>query len=238
MTDHAQDQPVEGAISPSRVRAIRANALGIGLATGAYGISFGAIAVASGMTAWQAQALSLGMFTGASQFALVGVLGAGGGVVAAVITAWLLGARNGLYGLHMAPLLRPRSWRRVLAAQWTIDESTGMGMAHQDTPAGGRLAFWATGAAVYVLWNLGTLLGAVGASALDDPARFGLDAAIPAGFLALLWPRLKDRTAWLVAAGAAVIALALTPLTRPGIPVLASAVVAVAAGMLMTRRHP
>lgn len=237
MTDHAPEQPVEGALAPSRARAIRANALGIGLATGAYGISFGAIAVASGMNPWQAQALSLGMFTGASQFALVGVLGAGGGAVAAVLTAWLLGARNGLYGLNMAPLLRPRSWRRLLAAQWTIDESTGMGIAHQETPAAGRLAFWATGAAVYVLWNLGTLLGAIGASALDDPARFGLDAAIPAGFMALLWPRLKDRTAWAVAAGAAVIALALTPLTRPGVPVLASAAVAVVAGLLVGRHR-
>jgi predicted branched-subunit amino acid permease len=236
VTDPERTPPVERALSASAAREIRANALGIGLATGAYGISFGAIAVASGMTPWQAQALSLGMFTGASQFALVGVLGAGGGAVAAVITAWLLGARNGLYGLHMAPILRPRAWRRLVAAQWTIDESTGMGMAHQDVPGGGRLGFWATGAAVYVLWNLGTLLGAVGASALDDPARYGLDAAIPAGFMALLWPRLKDRTGWAVALGAAVIALALTPVSRPGIPVLASGAAAIAAGILMTRR--
>lgn len=231
------DEPAgEQQLSSSRSRSIRANAVGIGLATGAYAISFGAISVASGLSVWQTQVLSLGMFTGASQFAMVGILGAGGGALAAVLTAWLLGARNGLYGLSMAPILQPRSWRRLLAAQWTIDESTAMGLTHQDSPAASRLGFWSTGASIYLLWNLGTLLGALGASSLDDPARFGLDAAIPAGFIALLWPRLRDRTAWLVAAGAAVVALALTPIARPGIPVLASALVAVLAGLVISRR--
>lgn len=231
-----QDPPAEPDLTRDRARSIRANALGIGLATGAYAISFGAIAVASGLSAWQTQVLSLAMFTGASQFALVGILGTGGGVLAAVITAWLLGARNGLYGLTMAPMLHVRSWRKLLAAQWTIDESTAMGLANQDSPRASRLAFWSTGLSIYVLWNLGTLLGALGASSLDDPARFGLDAAIPAGFIALLWPRLRDRSAWMVAAGAAAVALALTPIAPPGVPVLASASVALAFGLAMARK--
>lgn len=234
---HTRPRP-SGELTATRVRSIRANALGIGLATAAYAISFGAIAVASGLDPWQTQVLSLVMFTGASQFALVGILGAGGGVLAAVVTAWLLGARNGLYGLHMAPVLGARSWRRLLAAHWTIDESTAMGIANEDHPRANRMAFWWTGASIYVLWNLGTLLGAVGASSLQDPERFGLDAAIPAGFIALLWPRLKDRTAWAIAASAAVVALALTPVTQAGVPVLASALVAVIAGTLIVRRQP
>jgi len=233
-----QDPEQSPGLTAERARSIRANALGIGLATGAYAISFGAVCVASGLTPWQAQMLSLTMFTGASQFALVGILGTGGGVLAAVITAWLLGARNGLYGLSMAPVLQVRSWRRLLAAHWTIDESTAMGLGNPDPPAASRLAFWSTGLSIYVLWNVGTLLGALGASSLDDPARFGLDAAIPAGFIALLWPRLRDRTAWLVAGGAAVLALALIPVAAPGIPVLACALVAVGAGMWMARRAP
>lgn len=236
MSDSDRADPPAG-MSPARARSIRANALGIGVATGAYGISFGAISVASGMSAWQTQALSLLMFTGASQFALVGVLGAGGGAVAAIVTAWLLGARNGLYALHMAPILQARGWRRLIAAQWTIDESTGMGISHEDEPTASRYAFIATGLSVYVLWNLGTLLGALGASSLDDPARLGLDAAIPAGFIALLWPRLRDRTSWAVAAAAAAVALSLTPVTRPGVPVLASALVAFAAGWLLKERR-
>lgn len=233
-----QDHSTGPGLTPERSRSIRANALGIGLATGAYAISFGAISVASGLSPWQTQMLSLAMFTGASQFALVGILGAGGGVVAAVITAWLLGARNGLYGLSMAPVLQVHSWRRLLAAQWTIDESTAMGLGNQDSREASRLGFWATGLSIYVLWNLGTLLGALGASSLDDPARFGLDAAIPAGFIALLWPRLRDRVAWAVAAGAAIVALTLTPVAPPGIPVLASALVALAAGAGIARRLP
>lgn len=214
----------------TRLRQIRSNALGIGIATGAYGLSFGAIAIANGLTLWQTQSLSLLMFTGASQFALIGILGAGGGAVAAVLAAWFLGFRNGLYALHLAPILSARGPRRLLAAQFTIDETTGMALAAEDDPAAARYAFWATGWSVYVLWNLGTLLGALGASRLTDPAALGLDAAIPAAFLALLWPRLRDRTTWAIALASAAVALLLVPVTSPGIPVLASALVAVAAG--------
>lgn len=217
-------------------RPITSSAIGIGLATGAYGLSFGAISVASGLTTIQTQTLSLLMFTGASQFALVGVLGAGGGVIAAVLTAWLLGARNGLYALHLAPTLNLRGVRKPVAAQLTIDESTAMSIAHESTVASSRHAFWVTGISVYVLWNIGTLLGALGASAIGDPAVLGLDAAIPAGFLALLWPRLSDRTAWAIAAGGATVALVLTPFTRSGVPVLASALIAVLAGYRLRDR--
>ena len=207
------------------------------MATGAYALSFGAISVASGLTPLQTSALSLLMFTGASQFALVGVLGAGGGLVAAVATAWLLGARNGLYALSLAPILNPRGWRRLAAAQWTIDESTAMALAHPEPRSASRRAFWMTGLAIYVLWNIGTIVGALGAAALDDPAVLGLDAAIPAGFVALLWPRLVDRQAWAIALASAAVALVLTPVLRPGMPVLAAALVAVAAALL-TRSTP
>lgn len=215
---------------------MRASSVGIGLATGAYALSFGAISVASGLSWMQTQALSLLMFTGASQFALVGVLGAGGGAIAAVLTAWMLGARNGIYGLTIASLLRPRGTATLATAQFTIDETTAMAVANEDDPALRRQAFWWTGLSIYVLWNLGTLLGALGASALADPGVLGLDAAIPAGFIALLWPRLRDRQSWAIAACGALVALVLIPLTRPGIPVLASALVAVAAGLLIRER--
>lgn len=224
------------ALAPATRRRITSSAVGIGLATGAYGLSFGAISVASGLDALQAQALSLLMFTGGSQFALVGVLGAGGGAVAAVLTAWLLGARNSMYALSMAPTLRVRGWRRLAAAELTIDESTAMALAHPDPPAAARHAFWSTGIAVYVLWNIGTLLGALGAAAIGDPATLGLDAAIPAAFMALLWPRLVDRSMWALAAAGAGIALVLTPVLRPGLPVLAAGVVALVAAALMGRR--
>lgn len=217
-------------------RRITSDALGIGLATGAYALSFGAIGVASGLDPWQTQTLSLFMFTGASQFALVGVLGAGGGVVAAVLTAWLLGTRNGLYALSLAPILKVSGFHRLGAAHLTIDESTAMALAHPDPPQAGERAFWRTGLSVLVLWNIGTLVGALGASALDDPAALGLDAAIPAGFIALLWPRLVGGTLWAVALAGAVLAIVLTPVLRPGIPVLAAGLVALVASYLIGRR--
>lgn len=226
-------------LAAQRRAAIR-DSLGVALAVGAYGISFGALGTTNGLTIMQTQALSLLMFSGASQFAMVGILGAGGTLITAVSTTAMLGSRNGLYGLRMAPLVRARGWRRIVAAQVTIDESTAMALSRDEHAFDGavaRTAFWAAGLGVYVCWNLATLLGSVGAQALGDPRAFGLDAAIPAGFVALVWPRLKGRETWALAAAASLIALALTPLVRVGVPVLAAAAVAIVAGVVMTRRE-
>lgn len=212
------------------------------MATGAYGLSFGAISVASGLSVWQTQFLSLGMFTGASQFALVGVLGAGGGIVAAVLTAWLLGARNSLYALSLRPYLSSGTtipwWRTLGRAQLTIDESTAMAIRYPEGSRQARHAFLATGLAIFVLWNIGTLVGALGAAALDDPRTLGLDAAVPAGFIALLWPRLRDRSTIALALVSAVVAVALVPVLQPGLPVLSAVLVAVIAERIMARRNP
>lgn len=198
-------------------------------ATGLYGISFGALAVAAGLSIAQTQALSLLMFTGGSQFAFVGVIGAGGAPLAAVATATLLGARNALYGAVMAPLLQVHGLRRLAAAHLTIDESTAVATAQRE-PETTRAGFWWTGLGVLVLWNVLTLVGAVLGDALGDPTRWGLDAAAAAAFLGLLWPRLAARGAQVVAAGAVVVALALTPVAPAGVPVLAAAGVAVLLG--------
>ena len=222
-------------LSPARRRSVTSSAVGIGVAVFAYAISFGAVSVASGLNVWQTQVLSLAMFTGGSQFALIGVLGAGGGAIAAVLTAWLLGARNSIYAVTMAPTLRVRGLRRLGAAQLTIDESTAMALANEDSPAASRYAFYATGISIFVLWNIGTALGALGAAIIGDPTTLGLDAAIPAAFMALLWPRLIGRQMWAIALAGAAVALVLTPVLRPGLPVLAAAVVALVAGLLMER---
>lgn len=214
-----------------RSRAVVRDAIGVGVATGAYGLSFGAIGVAGGLSVAQTSATSVLMFTGASQFALVGVMAAGGGAASAAVTAVLLGARNALYGLRLASLLELARLRKAVGAQLVIDESTAMCIAHEDDVRARRLAFWATGLAVFVLWNLATLVGALAGTALGDPQTYGLDAAVPAAFLALLWPRLSDRSArWVALAGAGV-ALALTPVAPAGVPVMAAAGVAVLAGL-------
>ena len=178
----------------------------MGLATGAYGVSFGAISVAAGLSVAQTCALSLLMFTGASQFALVGVLAAGGAPLSGALTALLLGTRNTLYGLRLAPLLQWSGWRRLLASHLVIDESTAMSVTRHSRAAA-RLGFLTTGLSVFVLWNLATFGGAIAGTVLGDPRTFGLDAAVGAAFLALLWPRLRDRRNRLVAVAAAGVAL-------------------------------
>ncbi|MGH3423586.1 MAG: AzlC family ABC transporter permease, partial [Nocardioidaceae bacterium] len=158
-------------------RGVVRDSIGVGVATGAYGVSFGAIATASGLDVWQACALSLLVFTGASQFAFVGVVGAGGAPLAGTLTAVLLGSRNTFYGLALAPLLRVRGARKAAAAHVVIDESTAMSVA-RDTPRQARIGFYVTGWSIFCLWNLMTLAGAVAGQALGDPRTYGLDAAV------------------------------------------------------------
>ena len=216
---------VEAAVRSATLR----NAAGIGIATGAYALSFGAISTSIGLSVLQTCVLSLAMFTGASQFALVGVLGAGGGALTAAATAFLLGTRNVLYGLRLAPLLDVRGPHKLMAAQLVIDESTAMSLG-RESDAANRLGFWATGVSVYVLWNLGTLIGALGAQALSNPQAVGLDAAAPAAFLALLAPRVRSRESLGIALAAVAVALICVPFLPAGGPVLVAALVAIAAG--------
>lgn len=224
MTDDALEDP-------AHARRAWRQGLAVALATSAYGISFGALAVASGLDVWQTCVLSLLMFTGGSQFAFVGVLGAGGiaAAPAAIASSSLLGVRNIAYGLRMAPVIGTTPARRAGAAHFTIDESTAVSLA-QTTPRAGTIGFWVTGVGIYVGWNASTLLGALLGDVLGDPRAYGLDAAAAAAFLALLWPRLRGRQAIAVGAAAAVVAAVLTPGLMPGMPVLLAAVVAIVVG--------
>lgn len=211
--------------------AVRAS-LGVGIPVAAYGLSFGALAVASGLDVWQTCVLSLFMFSGGSQFAVIGVLASGGieAGPAAIASAALLGLRNGLYSMRMAPIIGGSIWRRLLAGQWTIDETTAVSTA-QPTLRSQKVGFWVTGAVIYVGWNLTTLLGALLGDLLGDVRMYGLDAAAAAAFLGLLWPRLTSLQPIAVAAAAAVVAALLIPWLPPGVPVLAAAVVAIVVGI-------
>lgn len=211
-------------------RDIVRDALAVGIATGAYGVSFGAIAAATGLSVLQACALSALVFTGASQFAFVGVVAAGGAPLAGTATALLLGSRNTLYGLRLTSLLSLRPGARVVGSHLVIDESTAMAVNRTDRDDA-RLGFFATGLAVFVLWNAATVAGALGGQALGDPRDLGLDAAVGAAFLALLWPRLETRTNRGIAVAAAVVAVGLVPFVPAGVPVLVAAGVAIAAGV-------
>lgn len=229
------------AAPPRRRGGVLRDSIGVGLATAAYGISFGALAVAAGLDVWQTCFLSLVMFTGGSQFALVGVLATGGAAAggSAIATAALLGIRNVVYGMRMKPVVdRGGILRRIAAAWITIDESTAVALAQNEDRAA-RMGFWITGAVIFVGWNLTTLAGALIGDALGDTRAWGLDAAAAAAFLGLLWPRLKRFQAGAVAVAAALVATLTTPVLMPGLPVLVAAVVAVIVGWfdLFSRRR-
>jgi 4-azaleucine resistance transporter AzlC len=212
--------------------AILRAAIGLGLYAGAFGTSFGAVSVGSGLSVVQTMLLSLVMFSGASQFAFVGVVAAGSPFTA-IPAALLLGVRNAFYGVTLSEILDPRGWRRLATAHFVIDETTAMAVGQSGRRAQ-RYAFWASGLILCGCWQLGSLTGALVGTALD-PAAFGLDAAAPAVFLALLWPALqRPVNRWVGLAGAGV-ALALVPFAPPGVPVIAAAAAALIAGLLPRR---
>jgi predicted branched-subunit amino acid permease len=214
------------------------------VATSAYGLSYGALGTSAGLSVLQTCALSVLMFTGGSQFALIGVLGGGGNAVSGSASAVLLGARNSLYGARLAPVLGLRGPARLVGAHLVMDESTAVALGSEELAEGelgqraARLGFWATGVAIFVLWNAATLIGAVAGNAIGDPRDFGLDAAAPAAFLALLAPRLRDRPAWLTAVAGAAVAVAVVPVVPAGVPVLIAALVPIAAVLARRRSNP
>lgn len=135
------DHPTDAAARSAAERRIRNRALTIGVSVTPFGLSFGAVSVEAHLNLVQVCVLSLVLFSGASQFALVSVIGAGGSYISAVGAALLLGVRNGLYGARINALLRPVGWRRLVMAEVTLDESTAMAVS--EAPSGNSArAFW------------------------------------------------------------------------------------------------
>lgn len=227
MSQTAPPSPAEAA----EVAEIRRRGLSVGIATGLYGISFGALATASGLSVPQAILLSALMFTGGSQFAFVGVIGGGGGAVGAVLAATLLGIRNTLYGVMLSPVLPRGGLRGAARSLLTIDESTATALSGTTVEAK-RAGFWAAGVWVWVFWNLTTIVGALAGQLISDPGTWGLDGAAAAAFLALLWPRLQRRDLIALAVAAGFVAALTTPVLPAGLPVLAAAMVAVVVGLV------
>ena len=223
--------------------------MGVAIPVGIYGAAFGAAASTAGLNLAQTISLSLLLFSGATQFAIVGVIGSGGAVAAAIATGALLGIRNGFYAVRMAPLLNLRGLKRILAAHITIDESTAVALAHNSNQSGDSQSgdsqsgesgagknsdlvkgFWFTGLGVLLFWNLFTLIGALGAGALEDPAQWGLDTAVPAAFLALLWPQLTSKRLRIIALTSVFLSLLLAPYLTAGLPIIATVLIAIVAG--------
>ena len=217
-------------------RATASQSLSVSFTVGLYGTAFGAASIAAGFSVLQTCLLSLLAFSGASQFAVVGVMGAGGTAIAGIATASLLGVRNMLYALRMAPLLRVSGFKKVIAAQVTIDESTGVALSQEKLGTEAmKQGFWLTGFGVYIFWNIFTLLGALGAKAMGDPSAWGLDAAVPAAFLGLVWPRLTNKLERALAICALVLAVLLSPVLSAGLPIISTVVLAVIFGWKVRR---
>ena len=221
------------------IRQARSQGIQVALAVSLYGMSFGALAMVSGFSLWQTMVLSLVMFSGASQFAVIGIVATGGvsAGLTAVLSAGLLGVRNGLYALRMSALLEPRGWTRLAAAQLTVDESTAVATAQPSREAA-RAGFWTTAVALFLGWNLSTLVGALLGDVIGDVRSYGLDAAAATAFLGLVWPWLRVGEPVVVAIGAAVVSIVLLPLVPAGVPVLIVAVVAIAFGVYRHRVAP
>jgi len=205
--------------------------MAVAVPVGLYGAAFGAASISAGLDLLQTVALSSILFSGASQSAIVGVIGSGGGAIAAILASALLGIRNGFYALRMAPLLEVQGLRRLIAAHITIDEATAVALAQdQEDRNSVRKGFWFTGIGVFIFWNLFTIVGALSASILEDPSKWGLDSAVPAAFLALLWPQLTSRRLRIIALLAMVMALALSPFLAAGLPIISVVLIALIAG--------
>lgn len=207
------------------------DSLSVAIPVGSYGAAFGAAAVAGGFSVLQSCALSLLLFSGASQFAVVGVMAGGGTPLSAIATGALLGIRNGLYGMRMAPILKLTGVRKLMGAQITIDESTGVALSQENRGEDAmRYGFFATGIGVFVFWNLFTFIGALGANSIGDPSSWGLDAAVPAAFLGLVWPRLVNTKTRIAALLSVLLALSLTPFLGAGLPIIATVLIALVIG--------
>jgi 4-azaleucine resistance transporter AzlC len=208
----------------SNYKGINGPALALGFAVFVFAISFGVVCVSAGGSVPKAMAMSLFVFTGASQFSAVSVIAAGGSAASALVGALILASRNAIYGVAVAPWLSGSLPYRMAASQFTIDETTGMTLA-QETPERRRRAFWVTAASIYVFWNVGTLIGALAGSSIDTQ-KYGLDVAFPAAFVAMVAPLVTSPRAKRVGVLGALVCLATTPFLPIGLPIIVASLVA------------
>jgi 4-azaleucine resistance transporter AzlC len=215
----------------STLRPILLRAAPIAIAVGLFGASFGVLAVAAGLPAWSAILMSLLVFAGSAQFASVGVVAAGGGVIAAVLAGALLNVRYLATGIAVARAFPGGRLKRTLLGQLVVDETYALGVSAGEPGHPDGRTMVAAGALLYLLWVLGTAIGTVLGPVLGDPRRLGVDAAFPALFTALLWPMLRGHHGLRCAVAGAAVALLLAPFAPAGLPLAGAAI----AGLWLSR---
>ncbi|MEU3414176.1 MULTISPECIES: AzlC family ABC transporter permease [unclassified Streptomyces] len=197
-------------------------AIPLAIAVFGFAVSFGVVARAADMGIMAPIAMSLTTFAGSAQFAAASVVGTGGGIAAAIVAAVLLNSRYLPIGISVAPAMKGNALKRFLSAQLVVDESWAVGHLGGGRYSRGRLL--GAGVVVYCAWVGGTAVGVLGAEYVGDPLRFGLDVVSPVLFLALLKGQINDRRALVCAILGVAIALALTPVASPGVPLIAATV--------------
>lgn len=230
-----RSRPRRWGISQDALRVILRQSLSIGVSLIPFGLAFGVSCSKAGLSWLQALGFSSLVFTGGTQFAAVGVLGDGGGAIAAIGAGLLLSIRSLVYGIVMAPTLTGSFRFRAAASQLMIDESVAVGTAQSD-PQAQKIGYLTGGLTVFIFWNITTLIGAIALGSSGDLVeKFGLDATVPAAFAALLWPRMKTPESRRVAILGALIAVVLIPIAPPGIPIVASGLAVFAANVTLRR---
>jgi len=202
------------------------------LADAIVGATFGAITVSGGLPVWVPVSMSLLIFAGGAQFATAGVMLAGGSAAAAIAAGLVLNSRLVPYGFAVADALGGKWWARLAGAHVMTDESVAFALRQSDH-ARRRAAFWVCGAGLFVVWNLAVVAGTTAARYVGNTDAIGLDAVFPAVLLALVMPALADRATRQAAVAGAVLAVALTPVLPPGLPVLIAL-----AGLALALRRP
>jgi 4-azaleucine resistance transporter AzlC len=198
----------------------------LAVAVGGFGVTYGVLARQAGFSALATIVFSLTTFAGSAQFAAVSIVDEGGTVVAAIVAALLLNARYLPIGLSIAPWLPGGPLRRAAQGQVAVDESWAV--SHQGDGRYDPRLLVGAGTAIYLAWVACSIIGVVAGSVLGDPETLGLDAAFPALFLALLAGQVRERRLLLAALAGGAVALAMVPLTPPGVPIVAASVVCLA----------
>jgi len=202
-------------LAPGRFRDI----LLVGAATVLVGASFGALSVGAGLPVYFPLLLSVLVLAGAAQFMLVGILAAGGSVLAAVVAGLLVNLRHVPFGFTVGDVFGTRWRERIFGSYLMSDETVAFTVA-ESTPTSRRATYWTCGIVLFVSWNIGVLIGAFGGALIGDPEVLGLDAAFPAVLLALILPALRDDAARRSAVVGVGIAVASAPFLPAGLPVL------------------
>jgi 4-azaleucine resistance transporter AzlC len=198
--------------------ALLRDAAAIAAAMVAVGASFGAVAISYGLPAWAPFLLSTVVFAGGAQFLAVGLIAAGN-PLAAVFAGLLLNARHLPFGLAVGRTVGTRLPARLVGSHLMTDEVVAFTLAEPD-PGRRRRVYWLIGVTLFTSWNLGSALGVLLGGAVGDTDRLGLDAAFPAGVIALIMPSLRDARTRTAALSGAAVAVLLTPVLPAGLPVL------------------